>query len=270
MNENVDEVFRECVIPLSSYLDQLVVVGGWVPYLYAKIYSGEVSQEPLFTYDFDTALERGRFVEDGTTLDEAILDHGFKHRFDSLDTPPVVRYVKELRSGKHAEIEFLTESNDAGKSVEVIGSINAQSLRYVKLLLDNPWSFPLSELGIQIDKPLRIPRPSMFVIHKVLTSPLRSRGLKTAKDLYYVFFVMDVFPNWKDGIFSDIKDFTKEHPELVGRITKYLESMFSDIDSEGIDKLISQRPQTAYKPMTEDQFRRYALNRMRELMRGFQ
>ncbi len=37
---SLEELLQECVEPLRPYLDQLVVAGGWVPYLYTKVYGG--------------------------------------------------------------------------------------------------------------------------------------------------------------------------------------------------------------------------------------
>lgn len=41
--------------------------------------------------------------------------------------------------------------------------------------------------------------------------------------------------------------------------------MFADLASLGTEYVATQRPQTAYTTMTDDQFRRYCMHRMSEL-----
>lgn len=43
---SLEELLQECVEPLRPYLDQLVVAGGWVPYLYTKVYGGVIAIKP--------------------------------------------------------------------------------------------------------------------------------------------------------------------------------------------------------------------------------
>ena len=264
----LNELLRECVEPLRPYLGQLVVAGGWVPYLYTKIYDGVVDNDPLLTADFDVALVRNDFVEGALSLDASILDSGFNYDFASLDKPPVVKYVKDLEEGRRAEIEFITETAGRG-AVEVVGSINAQALRHVGILLDEPISCPLKVLGFAEDGMLRLPRPSRFIVHKALVAPRRRQRDKTAKDLYYAFYVLDSFPHWRDSILEELRVFAAESPKISGTVASYLEATFEDADCDGVSLLASQRPQTAYSVMDEDQFRRYALNRMRQLLEVF-
>lgn len=270
MSAILDEVLQECVAPLRPYLSQLVVVGGWVPYLYTKVYEGAVAHAPLLTADFDVALARREFIEGEVTLDTSILDSGFSYDFASLDKPPVVRYVKSMEFGRRAEIEFIIDAGRSESRVEIIGSINAQALRHIDLLVANPTSHPLTRFGMEGDEALRLPRPSMFALHKVLVAPRRPYREKTAKDLYYAFYVLDSFPQWKEGLLNEAHAFARVSPERAAIAATYLESMFEDIGSDGVSLLLSQRPQTAYRLMSENQFRRYALHRMRELLQSLQ
>lgn len=268
MSSQLNEVLRACIEPLRPYLGQIVVAGGWVPYLYMRLYEGAVAHEPLLTSDFDAALARSGLIESDVTLDASILSSGFSYEFASLDVPPVVRYVKDLEGGRQAEIEFITQANDFREVVKVVGSVNAQALQDIDLLLADSWSHPLEQFGIQGEGELRLPRPSMFVLHKVLTAPRRSRGEKTAKDLYYAFYVLDAFPVWRDDLLKETAEFALDDPRRSKRAAAYLEEMFGDIDGIGLSMLASQRPQTAYSQIGEEQFRRYALYRFRQLAKA--
>lgn len=266
MNQPMDEVLNACIAPLREYLDQIVVAGGWVPYLYVKAYEGEVAHDPLLTGDFDAAIARQEFVEEGLSLDSSIIASGFSYDFASLDTPPVVKYVKKLDEQRQAEIEFITEIGPSRRHVEVIGSINAQALAHVDLLLRDPWSLPLSRFGLKGEESLRLPRPAMYILHKILAAPQRKDIFKTAKDLYYAFYVLDAFPVWRTETYKQLATYARSADSRVGTAARYLGDMFADVDSRGTDYLVSQRPQTAYRPMNEDQFRQYCTYRMRELL----
>lgn len=266
MSSIMDVVLEECLTTLGPYLDQLVIAGGWVPYLYGKIYDGRALQEPLMTYDFDAVVPRRRFIEEGLALNDAILDAGFDLEFTSLHNPPVVKYVKELPRGARAEIEFITDEPGNREETKKIGSINAQALRHVGLLMDDPWVISLSELEYASGHSVRIPRPAAYIFHKVLTAPRRRQRVKTAKDLYYVFYVLDAFPAWKEASLGEVRDLARAHESLRKKACGYLTPRFSSMDSEGVDLLLSQKPQTTYPTMDDDQFRHYAHFAMAQLV----
>ena len=68
MSISADRVLEECIQAIRPYLDQLVVAGGWVPYLYVKLYEGSAPNEPLLTLDFDAVIARHALVEHSITL----------------------------------------------------------------------------------------------------------------------------------------------------------------------------------------------------------
>lgn len=263
MSLSADRILEECLRAIEPYLDQLVVAGGWVPYLYVKLYEGTATHEPLLTVDFDAVIARHEFVERAITLDKTILSAGFNYDFASLDIPPVVKYVKDIGNNQQAEIEFITEAGATQRPVEVVGSVNAQALRHVDILLDAPWVFPFADYGIAGPGYLKVPRPSHYVLHKILVAPRRSSIYKTAKDLYYAFYVLDAFPSWSEQILDELSRFP--HRAEAQKAASYLATMFADITSLGTDHVVAQRPQTAYTTMTDDQFRQYCVHRMNEL-----
>lgn len=97
-------------------------------------------------------------------------------------------------------------------------------------------------------------------------APRRGRWEKTAKDLYYAFYTLDCFPLWRSQMLEEAGAFAEEDPKRASRAVAYLSGMFESVDAEGTALLVSQRPQTAYGMMGEDQFRLYALTRMLQLL----
>jgi hypothetical protein len=153
-------------------------------------------------------------------LNDIIRDAGFEYEFASISNPPVVKYVKALSDETKVEIEFITDEPGGREGVKKIGSINAQALRNVGILMADPWKLDLAEHNLAEDGILLVPRPATYLLHKAVVAPKRRHKEKTAKDLYY---------------------------------------LFSTIDSEGINLIITQRLQTAFPDMTEDQFRQYVV-----------
>ena len=266
MYESMDKILGEYIASLKPYLNQLVIAGGWVPYIYSKTYSSENVREPLITYDFDAVIPRHGFLENDKSLDRVILDAGFEYVFASLDNPPVVKYIKKLAENKEIEIEFIVNESGNNEGVKRIGSINAQALRYIGLLTDSHWELSLLELGFADDGYLRIPSPARFIFHKALTAPRRRQSNKTAKDLYYIFYVLEAFSAWREDTLMQINQLSKSHNQWKRKAHDYLAVTFEDIDSWGLDLLLSQKPQTAFSEMTEDQFKQYALHIISELI----
>lgn len=270
MSESMDRVLKECVSALKPYLDQLVLAGGWVPYVYSKMYLNGVAQDPLLTRDFDAVVPRHGFREPNASLNAIIKDAGYEYEFASISNPPVVKYVKTLSDKTKVEIEFITDEPGNREGVKEIGSISAQALRNVGILTDNPWKLDLSEHGLAEDSALLVPRPANYLLHKTLVAPQRRNKEKTAKDLYYMFYVLEAFPVWKAEIFVQIGELVTLRSKMASKAMGYLTDMFSDIDSEGINLIVTQRPQTAFPDMTEDQFRQYVVFTFKGLIESLQ
>lgn len=114
---------------LQPYLDDIVIAGGWVPYLYAA--HGEPSQEAvaLKTRDLDLAVPSA-IPERGHTIDQLLTEADFTCERRSLDTPPVTRYVA-AHEGDEVEIEFITIARGGELGVRIVQSgLTAQELRY--------------------------------------------------------------------------------------------------------------------------------------------
>jgi len=265
MNDSMEEVFKECVISLRPYLDQLVIAGGWVTYVYRKKYGIYSIQESLFTRDFDTIVPTTGLVETELSLNDSILESGFEYEFASLGSPPVVKYIKRLTEYGRAEIEFIADAAKGEEKVKTIGSVNAQALKYVGLLSEEPWKVELEEIGCEIEGFVLVPKPANYIFHKLLIAPKRRHSEKVAKDLYYVFYTFASFEDWRQEIIEGLQVLSCNYPVWRDRICEYVKENFSDIDSKGINAIVQQKPQMAFSSMTEDQFRQYALFLFRDI-----
>ena len=98
--EDLRRVLWDALEALGPYRDELVLVGGWVPYLY-HLHYGPGGEPPLQTFDVDlVAAGLGR-RGDRPRIAELLAARGFREEllptFD--DRLPKVRFVREFPDG---------------------------------------------------------------------------------------------------------------------------------------------------------------------------
>jgi hypothetical protein len=166
------------------------------------------------------------------------------------------------------EIEFITDAPGSSEAVAMVQSgLTAQELHYVGLLLENPWPVGFSDLTEgEVRYTVRIPTPGAFVFHKALVFKGRRDRLKAEKDLYYAFFILDVFPAWRGTIGEQLARLARERPVWFRRCLKNVRDIFDSPESHGVDALLNQRPATSYPDMNDAQFQQYAFTIMSELI----
>lgn len=123
---------------LKDYLPDIVIAGGWAPLIYYHYLLFNKEIEPLRTKDIDIVVPNKLEKKAARTIDESLIEAGFKPRFKSRHTPPVVSYEGNIE-GSEVEIEFLTELKGSGEDVviKVQKGLHAQALRFISLLLEN-------------------------------------------------------------------------------------------------------------------------------------
>lgn len=263
MRTEIDPTLLIGLGALTPYRADIVIVGGWVPYLYA-LHQGTVRSNPPKTTDIDIAVPRPLPLR-GPSIDELLSQAGFECEFRSRDVPPVTAYVAR-RGDDDVEIEFITDAPGAEAGVvEVQDGLSAQELHYVRLLLENTWTVDLAKLIHGGGREVRVPTPGAFILHKGLVYRKRTDQLKKEKDLYYIFYVVDTFVEWHDWIRSDLSTLASRWPAWFKRCAANLGGAFATSDSAGVQSLLNQRPQTAYSGLNDDQFREYAWSTMNVL-----
>ena len=110
---------------LEPFLTDVVLVGGWVPYLMSLQKRDGMSGSPLMTRDIDIAVPR-RLAAGGDVMDRLLREAGLRHEYRSADNPPVISFVGTL-GGCEVEIEFLTE--EPGGREQVLGQYRAHPHR---------------------------------------------------------------------------------------------------------------------------------------------
>lgn len=263
---SLDPVLIRGLSAIEPYLDKVVIAGGWVPHIYELVYDATRAGKSPRTRDIDLAVPR-TVPLNGMSIDKLLMAANFECRFHSVDTPPVTKYVA-LDGDQEVEIEFITDAPGSSQaSINVQSDLTAQELHYVSIMLENPWPIDLSELADgKVDYTVLVPKPGAFVFHKALVFKKRRDGVKREKDLYYIFFVLEAFPDWQGAITADLNRLAKQRPAWFKKCVRNLQAIFADPDSDGVTALLNQRPPTAFPNLTDAQFRQHAFSVMSRLL----
>jgi hypothetical protein len=262
----VDPTLLVALRVLQPYLDDIVVAGGWVPYLYAAHQRPSDEAVMLKTRDLDLAVPR-EVPEREKTIDQLLDEAGFACEFRSRGTPPVTVYMAK-HAGDEVEIEFITTAQGPDLGVRTVQScLTAQELRYVDLLLEHAWPLPLHALSSgELEGCIWVPTPAAFILQKALSRTSRTDALKKEKDLYYIFSVMDAFRGWHPWVREELKALAAARSPWFRRAFQDLEAAFETPDGSGANALLNQRPGMAYSGLNDDQFRQYAWSVMQMLL----
>jgi len=133
-------------------------------------------------------------------------DSGFKEELLGSGSEPVVKYVDPSnREFDGAEVEFLCPLSGAkgGRkralaSTAVQEGLRAQPLRYLDLLLHEPWAVGLATVpGFEdlTDVQILVPNPAAYFVQKVLIRSQRRARALMEKDCYYLYEVSVLFRN---------------------------------------------------------------------------
>lgn len=250
---------------LRNYLPEIIIGGGWVPFLYYRYLVADKNKQALFTKDIDFLVKENLPVVKGKTVDQLLTEAGLESVFKSRDNPPLIHYEGNIE-GFEVEIEFLTDQKGSNPDtvIKVQEGLHAEALRFLSILVENTINLDLGD----IEPPLSVKVPSLeaFILNKGLVFPRRRDRLKSAKDLYYVFDILSTCTQLRPEIINGLNDLQKKYPVWFRAFVKNMGTTFVDIDSEGVLMVLSQRPAGAFLNMQDDQLRQYILGIFLELL----
>jgi len=249
---------------LKPYLNEIVVVGGWVPFLYRKY--GELPSHHLSirTMDIDLAVPRKLDECGRPTIDDLLSRAGYAVDFYGAEIS-IVKYRLDFPAAK---VEFITpEVGRPGKvSVKVQQGLTAQALRYVQILLENTAEIRITETlpDLDVDLIVRLPSPGAFVYQKGLTLSRRHPKDKVSKDLYYIFDFLDSSIELRNSILIDIDSLRGRYAtSWVRTFLGNLERYFPEENAEGPALIATQYT----GPMNVATFRNYTHRLFRYVIR---
>ncbi len=188
--------FARLLMALQPWLPHIVIVGGWAHQLYRlHPHAQSLNYPPLSTLDTDIALPQ-RTPMGEEDIRSRLLGHGFFEEFMGEDHPPATHYhLGGDSSGFYAE--FLTpligselDRSKKRKATARIAGVASQRLRFIELLLDQPWSIGFEQSSFRTS--VQIANPVAFIAQKVLIHGKRARPDRV-KDILYIHDTLEVF-----------------------------------------------------------------------------
>lgn len=263
MTEDFKVGFLKTLWIIRDYLSEIVIGGGWVPLIYYHYLLADKSREPIRTRDIDLMVQFKLPVIGSKTVDQLLMEAGFRSNFKSRETPPVICYEGNI-DGYEVEIEFLTDQKGAKEDVviEVQEGLSAQSLRFISIPLNNvieveiddiPFGDGLSSLNV------KTPSPGAYIFHKGLVFARRREKQKKAKDLYYIFDILANCLELRVRIINELRELEKGYTPWFRRFIKQLEVNFSNVTSDGVMLVFRQRSASAFSNLNDEQFKQYVL-----------
>lgn len=180
---------------VSDYLDRIVVVGGFAPVLY-RYHPAMMATaaDPPSTNDLDLAVPENLEIIAGVTLAARFKSARFTEVVAGPD-PPASQFIPPLDWGPGLSVEVLTPlhgppEDRKGRSRSVVtlqrgggGGIQAIRLRWIDLLLAEPWTVSHDEVqAIPEGLALHVAHPAAYLAQKLLSSAEPTRRSKAKKD----------------------------------------------------------------------------------------
>lgn len=222
-----EKLLIKVLADLVDFMPYLVLVGGWVPYIYAKHVWKNTPNLAVTTGDIDFGVGIQDF-NGKDTVASRVQKLGYGERHVSMDRPfPFVPIVKDASGNVKAEVEFITDPGIPRKIVnKIIGpEIKINEIRYFGLLLS-------SVLTVQVNgKNVQIPTEPIFTFHKLLTFVERQNKEKLRKDIYYVYYMLRFCPQ-KEQLADDVVNIIKTRKEGK-KVKRNLKEYFTSVDSRG-------------------------------------
>lgn len=238
---SLDHALQRILWELRPYLSDLVVIGGWVPYLYQRYgvlsgWSGPLS----LTAEVDILVDPEMPPGGRQPIAGILRDAGFQPVGKSR---PVAVWANEPARGE--KIEFLVQHSGARKSLGTIVPLRAQeglgaiALARLDILRENTSTLlvPARSPGDEIERiALRVPQLGAYVLNKAATFMDRPSvsgtvgNPKRAKDLLYLRDVLHAGPALRATIANEISQMVEADPRV-----RYM----ADKGADNLDRIVS-------------------------------
>jgi len=231
-------VMRELFTYLKPYREQIVLVGGWVPFFLLKKYSRSEYMPHTGSLDIDVALNASSIPD---TAYQSILEipekRGFYHRKDKLGKDIPASFLKKvvLENGNEIEVQvdFLAPwygGTPEGKRHQVIQDMLARKGRGIDIVFNHTESIHLSgELSnrAKVDMEIKVADLVACFIMKGIALGERASG----KDAYDLYMLARHYKDGPESTLSDLK-ILRNHG-LMKEAIKNIEEHFKDVKSIG-------------------------------------
>jgi hypothetical protein len=233
-------VMRDLFTYLKPYRNQIVLIGGWVPYFLLEKYtpSGSEHDQHVGSLDVDIALDAFSIPTDAyKTILEILKDRGFYNRKDNLGKDIPASFLNKIIFDDGEEIEvqidFLApEYGGAPKKRrhQVIQDMLARKGRGTDIVFDQTeiihLSGPISS-GANIELDIKIANVTACFVMKGIALGERT----SEKDAYDLYMLARHYKEGPESVLSELKKMGSHG--LMKEAIKNIEEQFRDVKSIG-------------------------------------
>ena len=210
-------------------LPEIVVVGGWCPYLYAQhLWKKPIPKIPTTT-DIDFGVIETGPKRFDTTVYEKLKSAGYalERIYEGEETP--VEFIYKKKAVK-LKVEFITsfETSDDALNRFLGSQLACNRIEAFELLLKQTVTIPL-KIGKEILS-VKMPAPEIFFYHKAVTFVMRSAKFKRNKDLFYAYFILKFHPD-RESLVKTLAGMKKD--EYFRAFRENIREYLSDSSSPG-------------------------------------
>jgi len=256
--KELEKLFFKVIDDLKEYLPYLVLVGGWVPYLYVKYLWKNLSVYPVTTTDIDFGVfESERTPSVSEPIYSRLSKLQYKERHLKMGRLfPVAPLLEDAEKKTRLMIEFITAPEVKKSYIEgLLGNqIFVNRLKKFDIILRNSIKLDLGKNG-GTSYLLNVPPPYLFLFHKAITFVNREDEGKKAKDLYYIYYILRFHPRI-ELLFNDLRalNLPGEKVQAVAN----LRGFFSRVTSQGCLMIEQENgPDDYIYDVREDAFERF-------------
>ena len=205
-SEQIESVFFEVIEDLKDYLENLTVVGGWLPHIYRRYFWKNAGPKPITTYDIDFGLIEPSTKLPKKTIFQTLSSLDYKERHLEIGKSyPIVLY----KEGK-IPVEFIADPSASGKKLEKISGkeLVVNRIEKFEFLLKHRIAIVITRTAHSPSYRIYFPSPPAFLFHKAATFIDREYEQKQAKDLYYIYFILRYAPDI-ESILKEVSIYNK-------------------------------------------------------------
>jgi hypothetical protein len=233
-------IMRDLFTYLKPYRNQIVLIGGWVPYFLLEKYtpSGSEHDQHVGSLDIDIALNAFSIPKDAyKSILEILKERGFYHRKDNLGKDIPASFLKKIIFDDGEEIEvqidFLApEYGGAPKKRrhQVIQDMLARKGRGTDIVFDQTeiihLSGPISS-GANIELDIKVANVTACFVMKGIALGERT----SEKDAYDLYMIARYYKEGPQSVLSELKKLGSHG--LMKEALKNIEEQFKDVKSIG-------------------------------------
>ena len=221
-----EKLLLKVIGDLADFLPYLVLVGGWVPYIYAKYVWKNAANLAVTTADIDFGVS-SKDYKGKESIASCVRRLGYAEHHVSMDRLiPFVPVAKDTNGLLKAEVEFIADPK-LSKNIrdKIVGrEIKINEIENFNILLESVKTVSINGYKLQV------PAEPIFVFHKLLTFVQRENKEKLRKDLYYAYYMLRFCPEGE--LINKVKSLINEKKEgesIIQNIRQY----FNSPDSQG-------------------------------------